>query len=352
MARFPQRSGPGVGAAARTPRAYQPRARGTGRRSPPAAARLPRRPDPRQTAPARSRYSRRLRRSASRTRRGVAGGKLDPAARREAASASIRLLNRRQSRVRCNGSTLRPGSRMYTPLAGTIRSPKCPYRESGSTCAASNKRRAMAGDTRPRRLRGFAAKRLRSWDDPLGSECGSPKLMLREPTSGDPSGGFPDLLRRPGAQASSAHAETAPAKAGVFGLAVQLIRNAVARWLRARADGLNADQAARAVGVSRATLYRWAERAEPQSRRPVRVRKPSWTPALARAVEDLRADNPMWGGSGQGPRQAELGGEDSGGNRKLAAVLRREGVAVSTSLSYDGNRVTAAIRRRGLQGCR
>ncbi len=90
-------------------------------------------------------------------------------------------------------------------------------------------------------------------------------------------------------------------------------RDAVARWLCARRDGLNADQAARAVGVSRATLYRWAERAEPRPRRPIRVRTPRWTSALAKAVEHLRADNPMWG------------------KRKLAAVLRREGVTASTS---------------------
>lgn len=64
---------------------------------------------------------------------------------------------------------------------------------------------------------------------------------------------------------------------------------------------------------ARATLYRWADRAEARSRRPNRVRKPSWSPALAKAVEELRADNPMWG------------------KRKLAAVLRREGMAASTS---------------------
>ena len=121
----------------------------------------------------------------------------------------------------------------------------------------------------------------------------------------------------------------------VFGLPRQLIRNgraasrlldaksscseaarrrdAVARWLQARADGLTADQAARAVGVSRATLYRWEADAEPKSRRPRRVRKPAWTPDLARAVEDLRADNPMYG------------------KRKLAALLRRDGAKASVS---------------------
>lgn len=121
----------------------------------------------------------------------------------------------------------------------------------------------------------------------------------------------------------------------VFGLPRQLIRNgraasrllgatpanseaqrrrdAVARWRRAMADGLTADQAARAVGVSRATLYRWQARPESRSRRPHQLRRPAWSSALIRAVEDLRADNPMWG------------------KRKLAVLLRREGTWVSIS---------------------
>lgn len=90
-------------------------------------------------------------------------------------------------------------------------------------------------------------------------------------------------------------------------------RDAVARWRRAMGQGLTAEQAARAVGISRATLYRWEKRAEPRSRRPRRVRRPSWPLALVEAVERLRADNPMWG------------------KRKLAVLLRREGFAVSTS---------------------
>lgn len=104
-------------------------------------------------------------------------------------------------------------------------------------------------------------------------------------------------------------------------------RDAVARWRGARADGLTGEQAARAVGVSRATLYRWAACAEPHSRRPHRVRTPAWTAALVQAVKDLRADNPMWG------------------KRKLAAVLRREGVAVSTS---SVGRILRRLMERGL----
>ena len=67
------------------------------------------------------------------------------------------------------------------------------------------------------------------------------------------------------------------------------------------------------MGIGRATLYRWMQAPIPQSRRPHRCRTPSFTPALVQAVEELRADNPIWG------------------KRKLAVLLRREGVAVSTS---------------------
>ncbi len=79
------------------------------------------------------------------------------------------------------------------------------------------------------------------------------------------------------------------------------------------ADGLTVEQAAKAVGVPRSTLYRWEAAPEPRSRKPHRPRKPAWTPALVRAVEELRADNPMYG------------------KRKLAVLLRREGTMVSTS---------------------
>jgi putative transposase len=96
-------------------------------------------------------------------------------------------------------------------------------------------------------------------------------------------------------------------------IAAQRRREAVARWRRAMTDGLTADAAARAVGVARATLYRWEKRPEPQSRRPRRLRSPKWPPALVAAIEALRADNPMWG------------------KRKIAVLLRRQGLAVSTS---------------------
>jgi len=90
-------------------------------------------------------------------------------------------------------------------------------------------------------------------------------------------------------------------------------RGAVARWRGAIADGLSAERAAQAVGVPRATLYRWERTPEPLSRRPKRPRQPKWPPALIEAVEALRADNPMWG------------------KRKIAKLLERDGLAASVS---------------------
>jgi putative transposase len=90
-------------------------------------------------------------------------------------------------------------------------------------------------------------------------------------------------------------------------------RGAVARWRQAIADGLSSAAAAKAVGHPRSTLYRWEKQPEPRSRRPHRLRQRSWTPALVCAVEELRRDNPMWG------------------KRKLAVLLRRQGLVVSVS---------------------
>ena len=104
-------------------------------------------------------------------------------------------------------------------------------------------------------------------------------------------------------------------------------RDAVRRWRRARADGLTAAQAARAVGVSRAVLYRWAKEPSPKSRRPHRLRQRTWSSALICAVERCRADNPMWG------------------KRKIAALLRREGALVSISMA---GRILKTLMDRGV----
>jgi len=103
-------------------------------------------------------------------------------------------------------------------------------------------------------------------------------------------------------------------------------RDAVARWRRAMADGLTSAQAAQAVGVARANLYRWEKDATPASRRPRNPRKPEWTRELAQAVEAARADNPMWG------------------KRKIAVLMRREGF--QTSASTVG-RILAHLVARG-----
>lgn len=83
------------------------------------------------------------------------------------------------------------------------------------------------------------------------------------------------------------------------------------RWRQAMADGLTAAQAARAVGISRATLYRWEKQPRPRSRRPHRVRQRRWTSGLVQAVERLRADFPMWG------------------RAKIAVLLKSEGFTAS-----------------------
>jgi len=78
-------------------------------------------------------------------------------------------------------------------------------------------------------------------------------------------------------------------------------RDALRRFDQARRDGLTAERAAKAVGVSRASLHRWSKRVEPKSRRPHRVRLKTWTSPLVRAVQGLRDDFPMWGKAKLGP---------------------------------------------------
>jgi Homeodomain-like domain len=97
----------------------------------------------------------------------------------------------------------------------------------------------------------------------------------------------------------------------VFGLPGHIIRDALARWRKAMAQGLTSEQAAKAAGFPRSTLYRWRKRAEPLSRRPRRLRQPRRPQGLAEAVERLRLDHPMWG------------------KEKLGPILRKQGYATS-----------------------
>ena len=96
-------------------------------------------------------------------------------------------------------------------------------------------------------------------------------------------------------------------------IAAAIRHDAVRRWRQAMAKELSAEDAAKAVGHPRSTLYRWEKQPQPKNRRPHRLRRPAWSSPLVQAVEELRADNPMWG------------------KRKLAWLLRREGWSVSIS---------------------
>lgn len=91
----------------------------------------------------------------------------------------------------------------------------------------------------------------------------------------------------------------------------------------------------RHFGIARSTYYRWAKRYDPQhlsflenrSSSPRRVRRPTWTPAQAAAVQRVREAHPRWG-------------KDT-----RAVVLKREGVALSVSMI---GRILADLKRRGV----
>lgn len=102
-------------------------------------------------------------------------------------------------------------------------------------------------------------------------------------------------------------------------------RDALRRSGQARRDGLTAQAAAQAVGVSRASLNRWSHRLEPRSRRPHRTRPKTWTSALIRAAERLRDDFPMWGKAKLGPLLRDEGFEvsDSTVGRILKSLMER-----------------------------
>ena len=111
-------------------------------------------------------------------------------------------------------------------------------------------------------------------------------------------------------------------------------REAVARWLKGRAAGLSAAQAAQVVGASRSTLDRWRKRATPHSRRPRRLRRPNRPAGLAGAVERLRLDFPMWGKAKIGPLVRELGFavSDATVGRILSDLIKRGRVAAAPDL--------------------
>lgn len=120
--------------------------------------------------------------------------------------------------------------------------------------------------------------------------------------------------------------------------------DAVKRWREARDAGLSAGQAARAVGVARASLYRWARDPKLKSRRPKTMRKPAWPSALVEAIEALRLDYPMWGKAKLGPllRAEGFVVSDASVGRILKRLVTRGAVAPVPLLRAK----KAALRRR------
>ncbi len=76
-----------------------------------------------------------------------------------------------------------------------------------------------------------------------------------------------------------------------------------------------------------ASLAPCLERPEPRSRRPRRLRSPSWTAEMVAAVRDLRTDYPMWG------------------KAKLTVVLKRQGMRISERMV---GRILSYLMRRGV----
>ena len=81
-------------------------------------------------------------------------------------------------------------------------------------------------------------------------------------------------------------------------------------WETLCQQGMNREEVRKVVGVSRASLYRWKrgmqlegwKGLEKRSRRPKRVRRPSWSYDLIEGVRSLRLLYPCWGkGEDQGP---------------------------------------------------
>ena len=106
-------------------------------------------------------------------------------------------------------------------------------------------------------------------------------------------------------------------------------------WDEFRQLGLSAAAAAEKVGVSRASLFRWAKARrdggaaglEPRSRAPHRRRQPRWSPELTAAVLELRQQPPWYG------------------KDKLTIVLQRQGWKVSTSMV---GRILTSLKARGV----
>ena len=99
--------------------------------------------------------------------------------------------------------------------------------------------------------------------------------------------------------------------------------------------GRSAVGTCRHFGISRQTFYRWKRRfdrhnlttLEEHSHRPRKARRPTWTAELAERVLSLRKQYPRWG------------------KDKLAVLLRRENLTVSTSMV---GRILVDLKRHGV----
>ncbi len=109
----------------------------------------------------------------------------------------------------------------------------------------------------------------------------------------------------------------------------------VAGWEVLRKHGVSVAEACAVVGEAKSNVYRWRQALREhgpaglsdRSRRPRRVRQPTWSVELSDAVLQLREQYPRWG------------------KDKLVVLLRRMGWSVSTSMV---GRILTRLKVRGL----
>ena len=109
----------------------------------------------------------------------------------------------------------------------------------------------------------------------------------------------------------------------------------VSTWEALRQRGVPVDEACQVVGEARSNVYRWRDALRKfgpeglvnRSRRPQRVRRPTWSAQLVQAVLGFRERYPRWG------------------KDKLVVLLRRRGWQVSTSMV---GRILTNLKSRGV----
>jgi putative transposase len=105
-------------------------------------------------------------------------------------------------------------------------------------------------------------------------------------------------------------------------------------WMDFYRQSRNVARTCRHFGISRQTFYRWQRRYDPldlttlegRSHRPHHRRQPTWTFPLSEKVLTLRLQFPRWG------------------KDKLAVLLRKEKIAISTSML---GRILSSLKRQG-----